>query len=297
MGNAAGHVGPGACPLRRFQIGDVIEGHHIALGFGHRPFTGQLHLIDAAVGFIAQLDLVTHLTPPRRSRLFQRGPDFGHDLVHGFTHELDFRAPEHLAGAGIDQGHGPIGIETDNARRHPLHHGFGELAALLIDLIGLEQVLSLGLELLRHAIEAVGEVAQIAPALLHRHLDVEIARTDPPGGDHQVADRIHEAVGKRDADPQGGEQQHHGKTDIHDGEGDLEHQAIGRVFAVFGDVLVREPHILEHFGVDRPRHEEVGVIVAAQLDDRADKLRRAGGNGRGNAFHHSIGHPVRQFGK
>ena len=128
----------------------------------------------------------------------------------------------------------------------------------------------------RHGVEAIGEIAQIAPPRLHRHLHVEIAIRHPARGDHQVADRVDEAVGEGDADPQGGQQQHQGKAQIHDGEGDLEHQPVRLVLAVLGDVVVGEPHELEHFGVHRASHEQVDVLVSPKFDDRADKLGIAG---------------------
>ena len=65
MRDASGHVRPGARALRRFEIGDVVEGQHIALGLSDRAFAGQLYLIDAPIGFVAELDLVAHLPPSR----------------------------------------------------------------------------------------------------------------------------------------------------------------------------------------------------------------------------------------
>ena len=85
---------------------------------------------------------------------------------------------------------------------------------------------TLRLELLRHGVEAVGQVAQIAPARLHRDLHVEVAARNAARRDHQIADRVDEAVGDRDADPQRREQQHQRETQIHDGEGDLEYESV-----------------------------------------------------------------------
>ena len=82
------------------------------------------------------------------------------------------------------------------------------------------------------------------------------------------------------------------EADIHDGEGDLEDQPVGRVLAVLGDVLVGQPHELEDFRVHRPRDEQVGVVVAAQLDHRADEIGAARRDQRRDALHHVLGQPV-----
>src|SRR5690606_32205024 len=106
VGDAAGHVGPGTGTLRRLEIGNVIEGQHIALGFGDRAFARQLHLVGAAVGFVAELYLIAHLPAPGRPRPFQGGRQLRHDLFDGLAHKVDFVPVQHFAGAGVDQGHG-----------------------------------------------------------------------------------------------------------------------------------------------------------------------------------------------
>ena len=255
MGDAARHVSPGAGALGGFEVGDIVKGQHIALGLGNRALAGQLHLVDAQVGFVAELDLVAHLATAGRPGAFKDRRQLRHCRFHFLAHQRDFVAPQHGAGAGIDQRHRAKRIQPDNAGRHALHHRLGELAALFIHLVGGQQGFALGLELLRHPVETIGQIAQIATAVLHRNLHIQIAASDAIGGNHQVSDRVDEAVGERDADPQGGQQQHHGQADIHDGEGDLEHHPVRRILPVFGDVLVGQPHVFEHFGFHRPGHE------------------------------------------
>ncbi len=61
-------------------------------------------------------------------------------------------------------------------------------------------------------------------------------------------------------------------AEIHQGEGDLEDQPIGGVLPVFGDRLVRQAHVFEHFRIDGPGDEQIGVVIALQLHHRTDEI-------------------------
>ena len=127
--------------------------------------------------------------------------------------------------------------------------------------------------MLGHAIEATDQVDKVpSPARRRRHLHVEIALAHAGGRHHKVSDGVDEAVRERDANPQGSQQEDKGQAEIHDGEGDLEHETVRCVLPVLGDVVIRQTHELEHFRIDWASHEQIGVVVAPQLHHRADEI-------------------------
>ena len=111
-------------------------------------------------------------------------------------------------------------IDADDAGAGAREHRLAEAPAAVDQVAGVHQVVALGAQVVRHAVEGLAELAEIALGFVHRHLHMQIAGRDHIGGVDQAADRRHQPVGEIQPDQH--RRQQHDQRDhrIHQTEGD-----------------------------------------------------------------------------
>ena len=95
-----------------------------------------------------------------------------------------------------------------------------------------QDLVALRLQLQQHLVEGVAERGDVAVGDAHGHRDVEIAGRHLVGGADQLADRPHQAVGDRDAGPDGGQHDDQRDAEIEQREGDLRRAPVGLQAAI-----------------------------------------------------------------
>ena len=106
-------------------------------------------------------------------------------------------------GGAIEDGDAAIGIDADDAGAGAGQHRFGE-ASPAIDLVArAHDVVVLRAQLVRHLVEGLAELGEIAFRSADRHLNVQIAGRDHVGGADQAPDRGDQPVGEIEPDPGG----------------------------------------------------------------------------------------------
>src|SRR5262249_56786711 len=83
--------------------------------------------------------------------------------------------PDQALGRAVDDADMPLGICADHAGARPREYRLGEAAAAVDEVAGPHDVVALGAQLLRHLVESLAELGEVALALPHRDLDIEIA--------------------------------------------------------------------------------------------------------------------------
>ena len=164
-----------------------------------------------------------------------------------------------------------FGVDADHAGAGAGQHRLGEAAAAVDQVARAHQIVALRAQFLRHLVEGLAELGEIAFRAAHRHLDIEIAGRDEIGGADQAADRRHQAIGEVQPDPD--RRQQHDQRDhrVHQREGDL-HAEPPRLERrhIRCTLVARRAQLLHHARIERPRHVEIVVVVVAQLDDGGD---------------------------
>ena len=120
----------------------------------------------------------------------------------------------------------PVGIDADDAGGDAGQHRFREAAALVDQILGLQDLVALRLQLLQHLVERVAERGDVAVGSAHRHGDVEIAGRHLVGRADQLADRPHQPVGDRNAGPDRRQHDDQRQAEIEQREGDLRRAAV-----------------------------------------------------------------------
>ena len=143
-------------------------------------------------------------------------------------------------------------VDADDAGGDAGQHGFGEAAALVDQVLGLQDLVALRLQLLQHLVEGVAQRGDVAVGSAHRNGNVEIAGRHLVGGADQLADRPHQPVGDGDAGPDRRQHDDQRQAEIEQRKGDLRGAAVAFEAAILvgigGDDLAR----LDHFRVDQP---------------------------------------------
>ncbi len=123
---------------------------------------------------------------------------------------------EHGDGGGVDAIHGTIGVERKDTGRNIFEDGFHQLAAALDFLNGLLKaigevvdLLARAAELAGHLVEGVDEDAELVVGARGDAV-IEIAAGDLLGGFGKGLDGYGDALGKKERDPHGGEEQEQG---------------------------------------------------------------------------------------
>ena len=157
------------------------------------------------------------------------------------------------------------------ARRR--QHRFDEAAAAVDQVAGADQLVALGAQLLRHLVEGLAELGEIAFRLVHRHLDVQIAGRDDVGGAHQPADRRHQPIGEIQSDQHRGHQDGQRDHRKHQREGDLDAEPARLHLGVFGDAGLGLLELRHHPRIEQTRHVEEGIVERPQPDHGRDIIR------------------------
>ncbi len=101
---------------------------------------------------------------------------------------------------------------------------FAESSAAVDQVAGIDEIVALGAQVVRHAVEGFAKLPEIALGPMHRHLHMQVARCDHIRRSNQAADRRDQPVGEIQSDQHGG--QHHDQRDngVHQAEshGDAE---------------------------------------------------------------------------
>ena len=194
----------------------------------------------------------------------------GSDLVERPWQRIGFAAADQLFGGSVEDADAPLGVDADDAGARARQHRLGEAAAAVDEVARPHDVVALGAQFLRHLVESLAELGEIAFRTAHRHLDMEIAGRDDVGGADQPPDRRHQPVGEGKADPH--RRQQHGQRDDreHQREGDLHADAPRFEIRVFRDADFGLLDLRQHARIDEAGDEQIGIVVAAQLDQRAD---------------------------
>ena len=270
VGDAAGDVGPGRGALRGDQLGDVVEGDDVAALGIDGLLAGDAHRDVAVAAAAADRDLALDQALAARSRLVDDLLELRRDLVERAPERVGLAAADELLGGAVEDADAALAVDADDAGAGAGEHRLGEAAAAVDHVAGAHDVVALGAQLLRHLVEGLAELGEIAFRAAHRHLDVQIAGRDDVGGADQPPDRRHQAVGEVEADPH--RRQQHGERDhrVHQRERDLDAEAPRLEIGVLGDAGLGLANLRQHLRIDEAGDVEIGVVVAAQLDDRGD---------------------------
>ena len=112
-------------------------------------------------------------------------------------------------------------VDADDAGARARQHRFGKPPAAVDQVARAHDVVALGAQLLRHLVEGLAELGEIAFGAPGRHLDVEIAGRDDLRGADQAADRRNQIIGEIEPDPHRREQHDQRDHRVHQPERDL----------------------------------------------------------------------------
>ena len=164
-------------------------------------------------------------------------------------------------------------VDADNAGAGACQHRLGETAAAVDDVTRPHDVVALGAQFLRHAVEGFAEMGQIAFRLMNRHPHIEVAGGHDIGGADQPPDRRDQAVGEIKTDPD--RRQQHGERDdrVHQCEGDLHAKTPLFDCGIFDGALPGRLQLRHDARIEQPRHVQIIIFVTAQFDDRRHVIR------------------------
>ena len=273
VGNAACHVGPRGAPLGADQLGDIVEGHDIALA---RAFARHA---DGEIAFrarAAERDLVGGKAPPLLLRPLQMRPELGNGLGKLLADELVLLEAQQLLRGAVDEIDDAVGVDAYDAGGHARQHRLHEAVALVEGGIGADQLVALALQLRRHGVEGRAQHGEVAIGPVDIDLDVEIAMADLLGRAHQLSDRRNQAIGEPHADPDRRQEQRQRDRHIHEAESHLHAGAALLQQLIFGDAGPGGAKLLQDARIHRADHVEIGVVEIVEALDGADHAGLAG---------------------
>ena len=213
----------------------------------------------------------------------------------GWSSASDFGVTDQLFGGAVEDADAAGGIDADDAGAGRGQHGLDETAPAVDQFAGADQLVALAAQLLRHLVEGLAELREVAFRLQDRHLDVEVAGRDDIGRAHQAADRRHQPVGEVQPDQHRGHQDGQRDHREHQRERDLDAELARLQLGIFGDTGLGLPQLRDHAWIEHARDVEERVGEGAQPDhggdvvgldedsdlrlvfvDAAEELRRAG---------------------
>ena len=236
-------------------------------------FGRDAHRQIALAHVAADRDLALHQAVHPRARLGEQRLKLGHHVGQLAAGRVGFVLPDQPLGRAVEDADPALRIDADDARARARQHRLGETAAA-VDLVArAHQVVALGAQFLRHLVEGLAKLGKVALPAAHRHLHIEIAGGDEIGGADQPPDRRDQPVCEIEPDPH--RRQEHDQRDdgVHQREGDLHPDAARFQIGEFRDAFLRRLQLLDDARIERARHVEIGVVIAAQLDHRRDGLR------------------------
>ena len=262
VGDAAGDVGPGRGALRQHQFGDVVDGDDIAvLGFA-RLLAGHAHRIISLLAVARERDLTLHQPLIAAARGLKNLGEFGRDRRQRLAEDVALDAADQPLRRAVENGNPAVGIDADDAGAGAGKHGFGESPPAVDEIARANDVVMLRAQLLRHLVEGLAQLGEIAFGAAHRHLNIEIAGRDHVGGADQTADRRDQPVGEIQPDP-GRRQQNDQRNDReHQRERDLDAEPPLFEIGVFADALLGIAQLLHDSRIEQPGDVEIHVVVA-----------------------------------
>jgi len=186
----SGDVRPGGAALIEQLLRDVVEGQDGA-GVGARdPHRERPRFAPTG-------DLHDRLAFPADDKV----EELGSDGAERSADQSVRPGPEQRGRGSVGQADRAIARRGDDAGRNPRHHRFDQRPSALDGLIGGDERVGLCTEALGHAIERIGEHADLVGRSRDRDARGEIAACDPVGRGDQFADRTGEPVGDAQRDP------------------------------------------------------------------------------------------------
>ena len=174
----------------------------------------------------------------------------------------------------------PSGIDADHACRDTGKNRLGEAAAAIHQVARRGQAVVLAAQLRGHLVEGLAQMAEIALAAPHGHLNVEIAGRDLVGRMDQPADRRHEPVGEVQPEPDCRKQHDQRDEREHGREGDLDAGLLLLERLVEGDPRLRDRRELDRARIDLPGDVEDAPAMGIELQDGAEDVAARRGRGR-----------------
>ena len=196
--------------------------------------------------------------------------ELGCDRRERLAEDVALDAADQPLRRAVENGNPAVGIDADDAGAGSRKHGFGESPPAVDEIAGANDVVMLRAQLLRHLVESLAQLGEIAFRPAHRHLNVEIAGGDHVGGADQAADRRDQPVGEIQPDPCGRQQNDQRNDREHQRECDLDAEPPLFEIGVFADALLGIAQLLHDTRIEQPSDVEIHVVVAVQLDDRCD---------------------------
>ncbi len=188
------------------------------------------------------------------------------------TQRLRFGVPDQLFGGAVENADAARGINADDAGARRRQHRLDEAAAAVDQVAGVDQFVALGAQLLRHLVEGLAELGEIALRLVHRHLHMQIAGRHDIGRAHQPPDRRNQPIGEIQADQNGGHQDGQSDHGKHQRERYLHAEAAQLQFGIFGDAGLRLVDLRDHVRIEQARDVEEGVVEGPQPDHGGDVI-------------------------
>ena len=248
VGDAPGDVRPCRGALRQHQLGDVVDGDDIAvLGFA-RLLAGHAHRIIALLAVTRQRNLALNETLIAAARGLKNFGEFGHDLGQRPAEHVALDAADQPLRGAVENGNPAVGIDADDAGAGAGENRFGEPPPAVDDVAGANDVFVLRAQLLRHLVEGLAEMSEVALGAAHRHLNIQISGRHDIGGADQTPDRRHQPIGEIQPDPRR-RQQHDQRDDReHQRERDLNAEPPFFEIGVFADAFLGVAQLLHDPG-------------------------------------------------
>ncbi|OIQ70698.1 hypothetical protein GALL_476890 [mine drainage metagenome] len=183
---------------------------------------------------------------------------------------LRFRVTDKLFGGPVENADAAGSIHTDNAGARRRQYSLDKPAPAVDKVARAHQVIALGTQLLRHLVECLAELRQIALRTEHGHLDVEVAGGDDIGGTHQTPYRGNQPVGEIQSDQDGGHQDRQRDHRKYQGEVHLNAEPPGLNLRIFGDARLGLLQLGDDMGVELTGDIEEGIVEGPQPDHRCD---------------------------
>ena len=143
--------------------------------------------------------------------------------------------PDQLFGGTVEDADAARIIHADDAGARRGQHRLDEAAAAVDEVAGVDELVALAAQLLRHLVEGLTELGEVAFRLVHGHFHMEIAGRDRLGRVHQPPDRRDQRVGEVEADQHRGHQDGQRDHREHQRERDLDAEPARLDLGVFGD--------------------------------------------------------------
>src|SRR5690606_18107145 len=178
--------------------------------------------------------------------------------------------PEERGSGGVDELDPAGRVEADDAGRHPGQHRVEETAAAFGLLVGGDELVALGLHPGSHVVEGSAEEGNLVLAVLGTDMGVEIALPYPFGGKGQTADRLREAFGGLQAEPDGADDHHEREAEIDQREFEDEPAPVGVELVVELDGLRGLVEEGEDLAIDLARDVEEAVGKGVEAMEGAE---------------------------